>query len=160
MRLGIILACVVLLLAVAGGAFFGGMKYGENRAAREPAAFFERGMGGQGLRFEGQAGEFAGPMGTPGPQARAFGPGGEVSFYTIVAIEGDSLTVSTPEGSLKVHTTDTTLIQKTMSVAVQDLEVGEQVLVSGPKNDDGSITARSIRSMSGMGMPASAIEEP
>jgi hypothetical protein len=46
-----------------------------------------------------------------------------------------------------VHTTDTTLIEKYMTVHVEDLRVGERVVVSGSKNDDGSYTARSIQSM-------------
>jgi hypothetical protein len=46
-----------------------------------------------------------------------------------------------------VQTTDTTLIEKNMSVGVGDLEVGEMVVVSGPQNEDGSITARSVMSI-------------
>jgi len=65
---------------------------------------------------------------------------------TIEAIEGDTLVVSTEEGEIRVQTTDTTLIEKYTSVGVEDLAVGEQVVVSGSQNDDGSITARSIRS--------------
>ena len=45
-----------------------------------------------------------------------------------------------------MQTSDTTLIEKTMSVSVGDLKVGERVMVSGSKNDDGSYTARSIQS--------------
>jgi hypothetical protein len=65
---------------------------------------------------------------------------------TIEAVEGDTLLVSTEEGEIRVHTTDTTLIEKYMAVGVGDLEVGERVVVSGSRNDDGSVTARSIQS--------------
>jgi len=68
---------------------------------------------------------------------------------TIEGIDGDSLVVSTEEGTIRVQTTDTTLIEKSMTVTVGDLEVGEGVVVSGSQNDDGSLTARSIRSMQG-----------
>jgi hypothetical protein len=55
--------------------------------------------------------------------------------------------VSTGTETIRVQTTDTTLIQKYMPVTVGDLKVGEQVVVSGSRNDDGSYTARSIQSM-------------
>jgi hydrogenase maturation factor len=64
---------------------------------------------------------------------------------TIKAVEGDTLVVTTEKGEIRVQTTDTTLIEKSMALEVGDLEVGEQVMVSGSQNDDGSITARSIR---------------
>jgi hypothetical protein len=59
------------------------------------------------------------------------------------------LVISTDEGTIRVHTTDTTLIEKYVSVNPGDLEIGEQVVVSGSRNDDGCLTARSIRSMRG-----------
>jgi len=68
---------------------------------------------------------------------------------TIEGIEGDGLVISTEEGTIRVQTTETTLIEKSMTVKVGDLEVGESVVVSGSRNDDGSLTARSIRSMQG-----------
>jgi len=66
---------------------------------------------------------------------------------TIQAIEGDTLVVNTDDGVIKVKTTDTTMTEKNMPVRVGDLGVGEMVIVSGPRNDDGSITARSIMSV-------------
>ena len=68
---------------------------------------------------------------------------------TIEGVDGGDLVISTGEGTIRVHTTDTTLIEKSMTVNVGDLEIGEQVAVAGSRNDDGSLTARSIRSMRG-----------
>jgi uncharacterized protein Veg len=64
---------------------------------------------------------------------------------TIEAVEGNTLVVTTQEGTIRVQTTDTTLIEKYTSVTTGDLEVGEGVMVSGTRQDDGSYTARSIR---------------
>ena len=63
----------------------------------------------------------------------------------IEAVEGDALRVTTQEGSIRVLTTSTTLIEKYVSVGVDQLEIGEQVIVSGSRSDDGDITARSIQ---------------
>lgn len=65
----------------------------------------------------------------------------------ITAIEGDVVTVRTEDAAIEVKTTNTTLIEKLMSVTVEDLEVGERVAVSGSEGDDGTTTARSIRVM-------------
>jgi hypothetical protein len=54
-----------------------------------------------------------------------------------------------------VHATDTTLIEKYMTVGVADLQAGERVVVSGSQNDDGSVTARSIQSMRNFQAPQS-----
>ena len=57
------------------------------------------------------------------------------------------MVINADDGIIRVQTVDTTMIEKNMSVGVGDLEVGEVVVVSGPEDDDGSITARSIMSM-------------
>jgi len=75
---------------------------------------------------------------------------------TIEEVEGDTLILSTQEGTIRVQTTDTTLIEKYESVQVGSLEVGEQVIVSGAENSDGSLTARSIRSLQGIQFAQSA----
>ena len=82
-----------------------------------------------------------------GGDTQLFGGG---MMGTIEAIEDNTLTLSTDSTTIRVLTAETTLIQKTMNVSVGDLEVGEQVVVSGSENEDGSLTARSIRSVRGM----------
>jgi uncharacterized protein Veg len=64
---------------------------------------------------------------------------------TIEAVEGDTLVVTTQEGTIRVQATDTTLIEKYTAVTIGDLEASEGVVVSGTRQDDGSYTARSIR---------------
>ena len=66
---------------------------------------------------------------------------------TIESVSGSTVVIKTDQGSIAVKTTDSTLIEKNVSVGVGELAVGESVMVSGSKNDDGSYTARSIQSM-------------
>jgi hypothetical protein len=74
---------------------------------------------------------------------------------TIKAVEGGALTITTQEGTVRVQTTDTTIIEKYTAVGVGDLGVGERVVISGSRNEDGSVTARSIQVL-----PASGFEQP
>jgi hypothetical protein len=137
---------LLVIVAAGGGSFWAGMKIGENRLIQDPARLMEM-MAGQGGQFRvmgGQGGQLTEMVGTPPSGAEAGRMGGGI-MGTIKAVEGDTLVVTTEEGEIRVQTTDTTLIEKSMAVDVGDLEVGEEVVVSGSRNDDGSITARSIR---------------
>jgi len=139
-KVAIGLILVVVLAAVGGGAFYAGTKVGENRVLQNPAQFFQQRLGGQGITVRGQFG--AGPTPQPGQTGAQGGITG-----TIEGVEGTTVIINTGQETIRVHTTDTTLIQKYMSAQVGDLKVGERVVVSGSKNDDGSYTARSIESL-------------
>jgi len=141
-RAGMGLLAVAVLAVVAGGAFWAGTRVGENRALQDPARLFQQ-------RFRGQEGAFPGVLGTPPAEREgALRIGGGI-LGTIEEIEGNTLVIDTGQETIHVQTTDTTLIEKSMTVTVGDLEIGEQVTVAGSRNDDGSLTARSIRSMRG-----------
>jgi len=130
----IIIVALLVLVAVAAGSFWAGMSFGQARADQA-----------RGERFRGPGGQGPGLFGTPQPgQGGAERFGGGV-MGTIEAVEGDTLVVTTQEGTIRVQTTDTTLIEKYTTVTVGDLEAGEGVMVSGTRQDDGSYTARSIR---------------
>ena len=146
-KIVVVIGALLVIVAVGGGSFWAGMKVEENRVIQNPASFFQR-FREQGGQFSGQFGTppagFPGAVGTPQPGGEAGRMGGGI-MGTIKAVEGDTLVVTTEEGEVRVQTTDTTLIEKNMAVDVGNLEVGEQVVVSGSRNDDGSVTARSIR---------------
>jgi FtsP/CotA-like multicopper oxidase with cupredoxin domain len=149
--IGIIAA--VVLVAVGGGAFYAGTKVGENRVMQDPAAFFQQMATRQGGQFPGFGrGAMQNQTGTE--QRGGLVAGG--TFGTIQKIEGNTITLTTDGESLRVITSDTTFIQKMMDVGTEDLEVGENVIVTGSENDDGSITARSIRSAQGMRVPTTS----
>ncbi len=148
----------VVLVAVAGGAFFGGTLYEKSYLSKNPQQLFQALAGQQG----GQNGQFqrrfngTPPAGGGGPTIIGNGDAaGGGSIGTIQSIDGNKVVISTQNGNITVMTSDTTLIQKFSSVGVSELEVGEQVSVSGSKNADGTITARSIRSMTGFGFGGS-----
>lgn len=135
-----IIGSVVLLLAVGGGAFYAGVKYGQSHLPYGGRQFPPEG-------FEMRQGQGQGMLGdTTEDRANAgFSGGGLVG--TIQSIDGNVLVINTGDDTVKVETTDSTLIQKTMTVAVGDLEIEERVMVMGRENDDGTITARSIMPM-------------
>ncbi len=146
----IVLIAVVVVVAIAGAAFYGGMKVGENRATQNLAQVRRQG-------FSGQGGQFPMGQGTPQPggtpqagQRGAPGMGGGI-MGTIEKIEGNTLVLTTEDGTVRVQTNDTTLIEKFTSVGLDALKVGEQVMASGTKNEDGSYSARSIQSLRGFG---------
>lgn len=138
-RIVVVLVVVVLLVAAAGGGFLYGKSVGASQAsqARQQFARARFGQDGQAPAMEWTP--------QPGSQAGARAAGGTMG--TIESIEGDTVVIETQQGTVRVRTTDTTLIQKLTSVSVKELVAGEQVVVSGSRNDDGSITARSIQSL-------------
>lgn len=150
-------AAIALAVLAAGAAFYGGLKLGQRKAI-QGTGLVAGGEGwtslpaGEGQFPGGEPGSFQRPgaRGTPGAGMPGGGRG-LMSVETITAIDGDTITVSTADGTVKVIATDTTYVQKYMAVTVAELEVGDTVAVSGSENDDGSITARSIRVMTGLG---------
>lgn len=141
-RVVIGLGVLVLVILAGGGGYFYGVSVGQARAnqARQQLA---RG------RFGDQADLAPGLARTPQPGARA---GGAI-VGTIEAVEGEVVVLTTQQGSVRVKTTDTTLIEKLATVGVQELEKGERVTVTGSQNADGSVTARSIQSLRAGQMP-------
>ncbi|OGO05961.1 MAG: hypothetical protein A2Y73_07780 [Chloroflexi bacterium RBG_13_56_8] len=152
-RVLIAIGVFALVVLAAGGGYFYGVSVGEDRATQARQQLF-------GERFGGQNGQFPTFSGTPpafsGPSTAEQGGGtglaGAVSG-TIEAIEGNTLIVNTEEGSVQVLTSDTTLIEKTKSVGVEDLEVGERVMIAGSRDEDGNVTARSIQSLRNFQLP-------
>jgi len=139
-------AVVLLVVAVGGGAFWAGMSYGKSQAEQDVVGLIQEQMGARGGRVPGQ-GMFPQEGQGDAPQFGSGMMGTMGTMGTIEAVEGETLVINSDEGIIRVQTTDTTLIEKNMPVGVGDLEIGEAVVVSGPQNDDGSITARSVMSV-------------
>ena len=123
----------IILVMIAAGSFFGGMKYQESKRSQSGRqAFSQNGQerGRQGVRpVNGQ----------------------------IIGIDDKSITVKMRDGSSKiVILSSKTSINKSAQGSKSDLKEGESVAVFGTENSDGSVTADNLqvnplfRGMSGM----------
>ncbi|MDB4939899.1 MAG: hypothetical protein JWO40_324 [Candidatus Doudnabacteria bacterium] len=143
---------VVTVLVIAAIGFFGGMKYGSAHAlsAKSLASLStaQKQLLTQNLRGGGMAGN-AGAGGAMGFAGRRTGTGGAAgSGFTagnIISKDDKSITVSTTGGGSKIiFVSGTTKVGKSVTGAVSDLAVGDQVTITGAANSDGSINAASV----------------
>ncbi len=138
-----LLSIIIVAIIVGAGAFYGGMKYSQSKASasnqnsgnfvnltpeQRQARLQQIGVSGQGT---GQRG------------ARADG-----GFATgeIISKDDKSITIKLQDGGSKIvfFSVDTP-VMKSVSGNLQDLVTGEQAVVSGTANQDGSLTAQSIQ---------------
>lgn len=125
---------IVALVLVSGISFYGGMRYEESK---DPfVAMRESGMQGGPIgmqeRFESEGGRTVRMGG---------GTAGE-----IIAKDDKSITVELRDGgSVIVFLTEATPVAKSAAGSIDDLMIGEEVVVSGTKNDDGSVTAENVQ---------------
>ena len=92
-------------------------------------------------QFQGQFGG-GGPGGGFTGGTRFGGPGGLTG--TIENIEGNTLTINTPQGPLQAAVTTDTTIQKTIEVTPAELTEGMRVTVTGARGEDGTVQASLI----------------
>lgn len=119
---------VVVAIVFAGSGFFGGMKYTQSK---QPV----RSAGAAGQR--GQAFGGAGRGGTAGSQFI----NGEV-----LSKDDKSFTLKMQNGSSKiVFYSGSTSINKTVGGTASDIIVGNQIIVTGSANSDGSLTAQNVQ---------------
>jgi len=147
----IIIGVLVLVIAAAAGGYLYGASQATNAASVANAGFGGAAPGATGQTGRGQfgQGQFDPNQqgGQGGQQIRM--PGGG-TFGSVESVENDILSVKMQDGTIaQVRVTDTTLIEKMMSVTLKDLQKGENVTVSGSKDADGITTARSIRVITG-----------
>jgi hypothetical protein len=126
---------VIVAVVVGAGAFFGGMQYAKSQIpARTGFANFAAGAGGA-----------TGTAGAAGRRAGAAGGTGAVIGQNVTA-DAQSITVQTTgSGSKIVFFSTSTMIMKASAGSVADLTSGQQVVVNGTANSDGSVTAQSIQ---------------
>ena len=114
------------------------------------AGVFGGGQGGAGVFGGGQggAGVFGGGQGGAGGFGGGQGGQGAVGarplFGTVGSIEDSGFTLETQQGPLPIAMNEETLVVETRQGTVDDLEVGMQVRVIGPADENGEIDARSI----------------
>ncbi|MDB5189974.1 MAG: hypothetical protein JWN49_300 [Parcubacteria group bacterium] len=134
-----IAGAAVVLVVVAGVAFYGGMAYAK---------------GGSNAGTQARAGQFGGAQsatgaGRTGARNGVFGGVagmGGATFGQVIAKDDKSITVKLATGGSKiVFITPTTPVSKDVSGSLADVAVGTQVTVAGSANADGSISAQSVR---------------
>lgn len=137
----LILFIIVLIIAV-GGAFYGGMKYGQSKVAGNFANLRNLSPEERQQRFQEMGAGITGSFGNrTGNQSGAGFVNGE-----IISKDNQSITVKLRDGSSKiVFYSGMTEISKFASGSSGDLEVGKTVMINGTANQDGSITAQSIQ---------------
>ncbi|MDP3726987.1 MAG: hypothetical protein Q8Q96_01570 [bacterium] len=114
-----IVIIATLLIVVGGGGFYAGMKYQQS----------QRGGGNHMGQFQQRAGLGVRPV------------RGE-----IISKDSKSITVKLQDGSSKiVFVSEKTAINKAAEGSKDDLKTGEQALIFGTENSDGSVTAQSIQ---------------
>jgi hypothetical protein len=138
---------IVIVLVVAAGAFFAGMKYGQNKnsAGRNFANMTSEQR--QQMIQQGGGGNFRAGNGNRGSGA-SFASG------DILSKDDKSITLKLRDGGSKVvFYSDSTEIGKFASGSFNDLTTGEAITVTGTTNSDGSITAQSIQIRPEMPIP-------
>ena len=133
------------LVAVATIALLGGILIGQHTGGPERPADFIR-SGSQSQDGQGPRGE-RGQQDRPGQRIKAARPGasGDLTAGTIQSIDGDTIIVKLPDGSTAtVKTTDSTNVTKAAASSVSDLKAGETLMVRGPKDGSGNVSATSI----------------
>ncbi|MEI8061688.1 MAG: DUF5666 domain-containing protein [bacterium] len=121
----VIVAVVVGLLS-----FYAGVRHGQATAPTDTNQA-RSGQFGNGGRVGGQ---------------RNGGIGGGFTAGQVLSKDANSITLQLRSGgSMIVLYSTSTQVQKSVSGSDSDLSVGEQVMVSGSANADGSLTAQSIQ---------------
>jgi len=133
-----IIPIIIVLIIIAGGAFYGGMKYGQNK---NPLSNFSR-QNFQNLSSEQRQQLFQGNVG--GNFQR--GAGSNFLSGEVIAKDEQSLTLKMPDGGSKiVFFSTSTQISKMTDGSINDIEIGKQIMVLGQQNSDGSYTAKTIQ---------------
>ncbi len=136
MKNNVILIGIIALIIGLGAGFFGGMQYQSSKQTTVASQY------GSGQFGNGQYGP-GGMVRNGNGQARNRNGGG---VGQIISMDANSITVKLANGSTRIILlSDSTSIEQTTSASRTDLKVGDNVLVIGQANSDGSVTAKNIQ---------------
>jgi hypothetical protein len=126
------LSILIIAIIIAGGAgFYGGMIYGKQAAPKVATT---------------AGANRAGFTGTARTGARTGVNGAGIVNGQILAKTDNSLTIkSATAGSQIVFLAPSTQIMQSSTTTINNLNVGQNVMVSGTTNSDGSVTARTVQ---------------
>jgi hypothetical protein len=144
-----LLAVAVILGSIIGGALAGGIAIGKSQGKSEARQELQSQTGGYSSLPSGQ-----GNVQLPGNYT-GIPSGIGATVGTVEKVEGNVVTLKTREGTtVLVNVGSSTSIQKTVEGSLEDISLGENIAVSGDKNEDGSIEAKSITITSGFTLPS------
>jgi hypothetical protein len=128
--IGIIIGVIVLVAGAGAGGFYGGTLYERQQAQNVRNTFFNGrgGTGGNGGGGAGGAGGFGGGV-----------------FGTVKTVNGNTITVSTPQNVTTVNLSGSTVVQKTTPGTIADIQVGDVVTVRGRPDASGTVSAVNIQ---------------
>lgn len=137
-----IISMIAIIIVVAGGAFYGGMRYDASKNAAQLAARGGQGGGfggGRGMAGQGQGGAQRGG----GP---ANGGAGDFSGGQVTAKDDTSITIKTRNGGSQIiFFSPSTTIDKSVAGTGTDLSVGQQITANGKSSPDGTLAAQNIQ---------------
>ncbi len=120
----LILSVIITVIVAGGTGFYAGMHYPANTAS--------------GYKIDNPA--FSGRL---GGNNRV---GGGAMAGSIVSEDSQSITVKLANGNTQIaFISTTTPVMKSTQGSISDLSVGQQVVVTGTANPDGSITAQDVQ---------------
>ncbi|MEI6378199.1 MAG: DUF5666 domain-containing protein [Candidatus Falkowbacteria bacterium] len=124
-----IVILVIVAVLVLAGTFYGGMKYGQGSKASVGQA-----ANGANGRFAGQGAR------------RGGGAGGGFTNGEIIKADNTSITIKLQDGGSKIiFVSDSTAISKQAAGSKSDLQVGQNVMVTGTSNADGTLSAAMVQ---------------
>lgn len=143
----ILVGCTALVIGSSLG-FVGGMQYQKTQTAQMNPGNSQF----QGSRPNGQNGSgerLGGRMQGGGPNNGMMPTSGE-----IISVDDLTITIKSQDGNKIAIYSDSTTINKTSSGTISDLQAGEQAMVIGSVDANGTITAQTISIGGGFrGMP-------
>ena len=151
-----LITVIAVAVIVGSGAFYGGMKYTENKSLRgefSQADFQNLSPEERQQRFQELGANISGAFGGNHENGSRFrgrldsgADGSRPLSGEIISQSKNSFTIKLSDNSTKiVFVNDSTQITKSVNGTLDDLNEGEQIFVIGDENPDGSYTAQTIQ---------------
>ncbi|MFA5025979.1 MAG: hypothetical protein WC503_05730 [Candidatus Shapirobacteria bacterium] len=136
---------IVLLVVVSSAAFFGGIKYQQNKVPKinQDSRFTTDNPFNGRNQNNRNGGTQTGTTQTGIGQKRM---GSNQTLGEIINVDSKSITVKSNDGNSRIILlSDKTTVNKAMVAQISDLKMGEKVIVFGIPNTDGSISGSNIQ---------------